>query len=213
MVIFHACCCFYADRSALQRDVKLCQLAVLLAEIKAVQDLFSSDIGYTDTFMPRKKCGVIMCGDFNLLPESQLYRFMSEGRLSLGLSNRTTMSAQVFNSSTGLYKFFFEYPTFLSTHLYSVLQVRFSDPYVYQKYGKSLTLPPRDLCLKHTYPPSELRGIISLACTWLKGLSPLSDGDGVLFSCQLLEFVFKCMMIAFDLCGREYELFRGRVEF
>lgn len=52
-------------------DIKLTQLAMLLAEIASVA--------------PQKDgtfCPIIICGDFNSVPGSPLYRFIKEGKLN-----------------------------------------------------------------------------------------------------------------------------------
>ncbi|XP_051954715.1 protein angel homolog 2-like [Xyrauchen texanus] len=51
-------------------DIKLAQLAMLLAEISQVGQLPDSSI-----------CPVVLCGDFNSVPWSPLYRFIKESRL------------------------------------------------------------------------------------------------------------------------------------
>uniref|UniRef100_A0A8C1NHF9 Angel homolog 2 (Drosophila) n=2 Tax=Cyprinus carpio TaxID=7962 RepID=A0A8C1NHF9_CYPCA len=51
-------------------DIKLAQLAVLLAEISRVAQLPDSSV-----------CPVLLCGDFNSVPWSPLYRFIKDSRL------------------------------------------------------------------------------------------------------------------------------------
>ncbi len=51
-------------------DIKLAQLAVLLAEISRVAQLPDSSV-----------CPVLLCGDFNSVPWSPLYRFIRDSRL------------------------------------------------------------------------------------------------------------------------------------
>lgn len=52
-------------------DIKLTQLAILLAEITKVAQLQDG-----------KFCPIILCGDFNSVPGSPLHRFIKEGRLN-----------------------------------------------------------------------------------------------------------------------------------
>lgn len=51
-------------------DIKLAQLAMLLAEINRVSQLPDSSV-----------CPVLLCGDFNSVPWSPLYRFIKDRRL------------------------------------------------------------------------------------------------------------------------------------
>ncbi|XP_072266391.1 protein angel homolog 2 [Pyxicephalus adspersus] len=52
-------------------DIKLTQLAILLAEITEVAQMQDG-----------KLCPIILCGDFNSVPDSPLLKFVKEGRLS-----------------------------------------------------------------------------------------------------------------------------------
>ena len=76
-------------------DVKLAQLALLLAEIDKYA---ASDIGVSESFSASenrdKYCPIILCGDMNSLPFSDCYNFLSKGMLHyVGLEKRR-MSGQ-----------------------------------------------------------------------------------------------------------------------
>ncbi|XP_021346985.1 protein angel homolog 2-like isoform X2 [Mizuhopecten yessoensis] len=64
-------------------DIKLAQMVLLLTEIKKMSLTLTGD-GHT-THIP-----TILCGDFNLVPESDLYQFLADGYLNFeGLLTRT----------------------------------------------------------------------------------------------------------------------------
>ncbi|XP_014667827.1 PREDICTED: protein angel homolog 2-like [Priapulus caudatus] len=64
-------------------DVKLAQLSVLLAE---VDRLAAAARG--------RRCAVVLCGDFNMQPFCDLYRFLCGGRLRYGGLHSSQMSGQ-----------------------------------------------------------------------------------------------------------------------
>lgn len=53
-------------------DVKLTQLAILLAEVDSVVQMCKSK---------GEPCNLIMCGDFNAIPEMPLYKLVTTGQL------------------------------------------------------------------------------------------------------------------------------------
>eukprot|EP00898_Chlorokybus_atmophyticus_P008916 jgi/Chlat1/9025/Chrsp94S08292 len=69
-------------------DIKLGQMRILLNEARAL--------------MADNTCPLVVCGDFNMTPNSALYKFMSKGGLDLTQVDRRNMSGQLEESRHGL---------------------------------------------------------------------------------------------------------------
>jgi len=69
------------------RDVKLVQTAMMMDEIKKIADRFARlpprlDLTDAPSYSNGSSIPTLVCGDFNSIPESGVYEFLSKGRLS-----------------------------------------------------------------------------------------------------------------------------------